>query len=151
MLTKSIILILAVWLQLSEVLEYDPTPRLGLDVVSLHPEWGPGGVRMEVGEAAVPDLRHPGLGEPQVTRDSVLDTAHCRYGLNKGRKTYGTHILTSKGHLGKHVLPLILVVHVHAGQEDAVSRVGVDPAQEDDVLLVVDVPHVLNPVHGAAV
>ena len=138
-------------LQLSEVLEDNSDPSLGLYVVSLRPERGPGGVGVKVGEAAIPDLRHPGLCEPQVTRDSVLDTAHCRYGLNKGRETYGTHILTSKGHLGKHVLPLILVVHVHAGQEDAVSRVGVDPAQEDDVLLVVDVPHVLYPVHGAAV
>ena len=38
---------------------------------------------MEVGEDAVPDLRHPGLREPQVTRDSVLDTAHCRDHLCK--------------------------------------------------------------------
>ena len=49
------------------------------------------------------------------------------------------------------MLPLVLVVHVHAGEEDTVSGMGVDPAQEDDVLPVVNVPHVLQPVHGAAV
>ena len=54
-------------------------------------------------------------------------------------------------YLRKDTLPLVLVVHVHAGQEDAVGRVGVDPAQEGEALLVVDVPYVLNPVHGAAV
>ena len=53
--------------------------------------------------------------------------------------------------LRQHVLPLVLVVHVHAGEEDAVGGVGVDPAQEDDVLLVVDVPHILQTVHGATV
>ena len=53
--------------------------------------------------------------------------------------------------LRQHVLPLVLVVHVHAGEEDPVGGVGVDPAQEDDVLLVVDVPHVLQTVHGATV
>ena len=42
------------------------------------------------------------------------------------------------------MLPLVLVVHVHTGEEDAVGGVGVDPAQEDDVLLVVDVPHILQ-------
>ena len=49
------------------------------------------------------------------------------------------------------MLPLVLVVHVHTGQEHAVGRVGVNPAQEHDVLLVVDIPHILQALHGAAV
>ena len=66
-----------------EILEDNPATGLGLDVISLYPERRLGGVRVEVGEAAVPDLRHPGLCEPQVTRDSVLNTAHCRNHLCK--------------------------------------------------------------------
>ena len=54
-------------------------------------------------------------------------------------------------YLRKHTLPLVLVVHVHAGQEDAVRRVGVDPAQEGEVLLLVELQHVLIPLHSAAV
>ena len=54
-------------------------------------------------------------------------------------------------YLRKHTLPLVLVVHVHAGQEDAVGRMGVDPAQEGEVFLLVYLQHVLKPVHSAAV
>ena len=62
----------------SEIFDNNPAINLSLDVIRLCPERRLGGVRVEVGEAAVPDLRHPGLREPQVTRDPVLDTAHCR-------------------------------------------------------------------------
>ena len=102
-------------------------------MLSLLPERRPGGVRMEVSEAAVPNLCHPGLGEPQMTSNTVLDTAHCRYGL------------------GNQVLPLILIVHVNTKEEDTVRRMSVDPAEKDEVLLVVEVLDVLNPVHGATV
>ena len=44
-----------------------------------------------------------------------------------------------------------MVVHVHAGEKDAVTRVCVYPTEGDDVLLLVGLPHVLHPVHGAAV
>ena len=42
--------------------------------------------------------------------------------------------------LGKHTLPLVLVVHVHAGEEDTVPvpSIGVNPAEEDKVLLLVN-------------
>ena len=36
--------------------------------------------------------------------------------------------------LWEHVLVLVLVVHVHAGQEHVVGGVGVDPAQQDNIL-----------------
>ena len=54
---------------------------LQLDVFGMFPERRVGGVRMEVCEGAVPNLRHPGLCEPQVTIYTVLDTTHCLYQL----------------------------------------------------------------------
>ena len=43
-------------------------------------------------------------------------------------------------------------MHFHAGEEDAaVFRVGVYPTEEDDVLLLVGLPHVLLNRHGAVV
>ena len=68
-------------------------------MISLGPERGLLGVRMEVAAAAVSNLRHPGLSEPQVARQPLLDAAHRGDGLRQ------------------HVLPLILVVHVHSGEE----------------------------------
>ena len=48
-------------------------------------------------------------------------------------------------------MPLILIVHVNAGEEDTVSRMGVDPAEKDEALVLVDFQDVFNPVHCAAV
>ena len=50
-----------------------------------------------------------------------------------------------------HALMLKLHVHVDAGEEDAVRRVGMDPAQEDDVLPLVHLHQDLRAVHDTAV
>ena len=54
-------------------------------------------------------------------------------------------------HLRKHTLMVKLHVHVDAGEEDAVRRVGMDPAQEDYVLPLVHLPQDLGAVHDTAV
>ena len=38
-------------------------------------------MRMEVGEAALPDVGHPRVGESEVADLVVLDTADCGHGL----------------------------------------------------------------------
>ena len=53
--------------------------------------------------------------------------------------------------LGKHTLPLVLVVHVHAGEEDTVPSIGVNPAEEDKVLLLVNLCNVFKAIHSANV
>ena len=55
--------------------------------------------------------------------------------------------------LGKHTLPLVLVVHVHAGEEDTVPvpSIGVNPAEEDKVLLLVNLCNVFKAIHSATV
>ena len=42
----------------------------------------------------------------------------------------------------KHTLSLVLIVHVHAGEEDTVPRVGVNPAEEDEFFLLMNLCNV---------
>ena len=55
--------------------------------------------------------------------------------------------------LGKHTLPFVLVVHVHAGEVDTVPvpSIGVNPAEEDKVLLLVNLCNVFKAIHSATV
>ena len=53
--------------------------------------------------------------------------------------------------LGKHTLPLVLVAHVHAGEEDTVPSIGVNPSEKDKVLLLVNLCNVFKAIHSATV
>jgi hypothetical protein len=55
----------------------------------------------------------------------------------KHRPLNGSSLLNAADNgedLRQHVLVLVLVVHVHAGQEHVVGRMGVDPAQQNNIL-----------------
>merc|ERR550519_1532951 len=118
---------------LSEVSQADSPIRINLCMAGSLEEWRLLAVRVEIHLVTSPDLLHAGLREAEEPNLVKLDAADNGEGL------------------GEHVLPLVLVMHVHRAEEHIILGVRVDPAKEDDVLLVMDVPDILQPLHGAGV
>ena len=66
---------------LSKISDNDPQAGVRGDMFCRLPERRFLTMRMEVGEAAVPDVRHPGVGQSEVADLVVLNTADCGHRL----------------------------------------------------------------------
>merc|ERR1712032_638150 len=109
---------------LSEVLKGDPAPRIHVYVGCFLKEWWLLAVRVEVHLITSANFLQASLRQTQETRFVKLDAAdYCQ-------------------RFWEHMLPLILVVHVHTGKEHVVLRMSMDPSKENNILSIMHIPHI---------
>ena len=120
-------------LLLSEVLERDPATGIHFHMCRFLEERKLLAVRVEVHLVTSTNFLHASFCQTQKTRFVKLDAAN-----------YGHR-------LREEVLPLVVVVHIHAGKEHVVLWMSVNPPEEYYILSVMHIGHILRSFHCAGV